>query len=222
MSRTADITEWYADQYAKAVGIAHIEGGERFKRLTKNFPVASKLDNDTPFPSTGKQRMENFLSLKLRYPLGPSGYSCLAMSATIGRKTAHFAYAYWRRGSESEPPEYICVSPTFDSRDGEYRRRFIRGPVFLDTYEKLASELTPFEEAVVAMLSGPLELKSSAYPESAAAAMTSRAPAEMPHVATPTVTRFPESSFAPFSTSTYSDSFFILSEIPLIFSQLSL
>jgi hypothetical protein len=166
--KTSDISEWYAAQYTESVGLAAIEGGARFKGFVETFPARSGHPTHV-YPSTGRQRvMSGFLSLKLRYPLGPDGYSCLAMVATVASTSAHFGYAYWRRGREAEGPEYICVSPTFDSRDGEYRRRFIRGPVFLAAYEKLASELAPFEEAVLAMAGGSLELKSVAYPEDAA------------------------------------------------------
>lgn len=166
--RTSDISEWYAAQYTTSVGLAAVEGGARFKGFIEAFPARSGHPSNV-YPTTGRQRvMSGFLSLKLRYPLGSDGYSCLAMVATFGGVSAHFGYAYWRRGREAEGPEYICVSPTFDSRDGEYRRRFIRGPVFLAAYEKLASDLAPFEEAVLAMAGGPLELKSVAYPEDTA------------------------------------------------------
>ena len=167
--KTSDISEWYAAQYTESVGLAAVEGGARFKGFIEAFPVHAPDAPNRHHPMTGRQRvMSGFLSLKLRYPLGPDGYSCLAMVATVGEVSAHFGYAYWRRGREAEGPEYICVSPTFDSRDGEYRRRFIRGPVFLAAYEKLASDLAPFEEAVLVMVGGPLELKSVAYPEDAA------------------------------------------------------
>jgi hypothetical protein len=163
-TRKSDLADWHAAQYVSSVGLAGEEGGERFKRFTKTFPV--KPQSSGAYPITGRQRMVSFLSLKLRYPLGAEGYTCLAMGATSGRESAHYAYAYWRRGHEEEDPEYICVSPTFDSRDGEYRRRFIRYPVFAETYEKLASQLAPLEEAVISMAAeGKLELKTIVYPE---------------------------------------------------------
>ena len=79
--------------------------------------------------------MSSFLRLKLQYPLGSEGYACLVMGAASGKTTAHYAYADRRRGREAEAPEYICISPTFDSRDGEYRHRFIRWEVFVREYE---------------------------------------------------------------------------------------
>src|ERR1700677_4651557 len=124
LPKRSDLSEWFEDQYRKAVGLDREEGGARFKRLIAAFPVRTSYPY-AQFPATGRQRMSNFLRLRLSYPLGAEGYSCLAMAATCGRASAHYAYAYWRRGREGSDPEYICVSPTFDSRDGEYRRRFI-------------------------------------------------------------------------------------------------
>jgi len=166
--KTSDLAEWYASQYAGAVGLSDVEGGARFKQFVEQFPLRS--DSPTAaYPMTGRQRMSNFLSLKLRYPLGAAGYTCLAMAAKVGEHAANYAYAYWRRGHERGGPEYICVSPTFDSRDGEYRRRFIRYPVFAAACDKLVKSLAPFEEATLAMVGDRrLELKSVAYPEESA------------------------------------------------------
>jgi hypothetical protein len=170
----SDLGQWYAAQYEAAVGLDGVEGGPRFKAFIAPFPAPAEGSN--PYPMSGRLRMSNFLSLKLRYPLGPAGYVCLAMSARAGEHQAHYAYAYWRRGQEAADPEYICVSPTFDSRDGEYRRRFIRYPVFAAACEKLASSLAPFEEAVIGLAAeARLELKARGYPEDAAETVAEQA-----------------------------------------------
>ena len=172
--RTSDISEWYGKQYSEAVGLDKVEGGSRFKRFVRQFPQSSHESN--PFPITGRARMSNFLKLKLRYPLGNLGYACLVMSARTGSGRANYAYAYWRRGHEREDPEYICVSPTFDSRDGEYRQRFVRYPAFAGNFDSIAGKLSPFEDAVLAMTgSGALRLDARAYPEEAAEGVTNTA-----------------------------------------------
>jgi hypothetical protein len=113
--------------------------------------------------------MSNFLKLRLRYPLSSAGYSCLVLSAEAGGAAAHYAYVHWRRGQETGGPEYICISPTFDSRDGEYRRRFIRYPVFAVACERLTAKLEPFEAAVLQLTAaGRLALKATIYPENQA------------------------------------------------------
>jgi hypothetical protein len=161
---TGDLADWYAAQYVAAVGLADAEGGALFRRFVGRLPV--RAAGAHPLPMTGLVRMSSFLGLRLRYPLGPAGYTCLAMSATAGGASAHYAYAYWRRGEEAELPEYLCVSPTFDSRDGEYRRRFIRYPAFAGAYERLAAALAPVEEAVLRLMSSlGLRLDAAAYPE---------------------------------------------------------
>ncbi len=166
-SKKSDLPQWYAAQYEAAVGLAGLEGGARFNRLVATFPAES-THKGMPFPMVGKQRMSNFLSLKMRYPLGPAGYSCFAMTATVGAVTTNYAYAYWRRGASADAPEYICVAPTFESRDGEYRGRFIRYPVFMAAFEEQASSFAPFEEAVLGMMAGgSLRLSAGAYPPSA-------------------------------------------------------
>jgi hypothetical protein len=166
-TRADDLSEWYGAQYRASVDLAAAEGGVRFKQFVSDFP-APYLGQ---YPITGRSRMNSFLQLKLRYPFEPDGYSCLAMSATIEGARAHYAYAYWSRGQEVGVPDYVCISPTYESRDGEYRRRFISGPAFFAACAASAGRLAPFEAAVLEMTLGAgLELAAEAYPGAAAGA----------------------------------------------------
>lgn len=162
--KTDDIAEWFLAQYVAGVGLSGAEGGTAFNKFIESLPAASELTGDRMLSN---RIQKSFLELKLRYPIGSGGYSCLGMVAKLDGVSTHFGYAYWRRGRENEGPEYICVSPTFESRDGEYRRRFIRGPAFLEGCDKFAAELAPYEEAVLAMVAGPLELAVAVYPGAA-------------------------------------------------------
>jgi hypothetical protein len=172
--RTNDIGEWYAAQYLSSVGLDAVEGGAKFKRFAATLPVV--VGPEGPILTGGRSRMGNFLSLKLRYPLSAQGYSCLVLTAQTGTTEAHYAYVYWRRGAKERSPEYICISPTFDSRDGEYRRRFIRYPIFGETYSRKAQELAPFEESILSLIAqGTLTVKATVYPEDAAAEVSERA-----------------------------------------------
>ena len=142
--RDTEFHNWYAAQYAKSINLAEVEGSSRFMRFVGGVPFADPhIDTNL----SGRARvMEQFLTMKLRFPIGPEGYTCMVMSA--GTPRTNYAYAYWRQGADlSEPPEYIAISPTFDSRDGEYRRRFIKGNTFLETCDEYAEQLAPFEEA---------------------------------------------------------------------------
>ncbi len=168
-----ELTEWFAWQYARAVGLGAAEGGARFRQLAKDFPAPSD-DSSLPQPLSGLIRMSAFLQLRLQHPLGPAGYSSLVMSAGAGPKgRTHYAYAYWRRGRERDPPEYVCVSPTFDSRDGEYRGRFVRYPAWAAAYEAAATALAPLEAGALGLCAkGQLQLEARAYPADAAEALT--------------------------------------------------
>ena len=158
-----DLRDWLMAQYVSAVHISEAEGGAQFNSLIAEFPTDCEMV--TKIPMTGLARIYNFTTLKFRYPLGPDGYTCTALVAVLGGLSTHFAYAYWRRGGQlAGTPEYICISPTFDSRDGEYRPRFICGPAFVAACERFADELAPFEAAILG-LGGDLELKATTYPE---------------------------------------------------------
>jgi hypothetical protein len=50
-------------------------------------------------------------------------------------------------------PEFISISPTFDSRDGEYRKRFIKYETFLAAYDIYGEKLSMFEDAVWKLIS---------------------------------------------------------------------
>jgi hypothetical protein len=146
----------------------------QYRRMLKNYPQANAMGHPE-YPMTGRIRMRSFLELKLHCPLGAEGYACMAMTATVDGATAHYAYAYWRNGASAEP-EYICVSPTYDSRDGEYRRRFTQWREFATKYEEKSATLAPFEEAVNrAVAEGTLQLDARVYPETAAAKIVEEA-----------------------------------------------
>ena len=101
--------------------------------------------------------MESFLYLKLKYSLNSEGYTCGVLWAAIGGKRtteSHYAYVYWKKEKDLAPsgeptmPEFISISPTFDSRDGEYRKRFIKYETFLAAYDIYGEELSLFEDAI--------------------------------------------------------------------------
>jgi hypothetical protein len=176
MSKKSDLPAWFLDQYRESVGLSRVESGAAFKRFAEPFPAPPDGMPNGPYPSTPTVRANAFLGFKFRYPIGRDGYTCLALEASLGDSRTHYAYAYWRREREDELPEYICVSPTFDSRDGEYRRRFIRYPAFAAAYEKLAELFAPFEEHIVALVAqSGLRLRAVAYPADRSATALDRA-----------------------------------------------
>lgn len=119
------------------------------------------------FPHSGAVRVQSFHIIKFGYPMRRAGYSAAVFSARVPipeapqQHEAYYAYAYWPHKDDrgSEMPEYICLSSTFDSRDGEYRHRFIWYRQFLEGYEKLVSLMAPLERMLMeAIGDGELEL----------------------------------------------------------------
>lgn len=168
MKKQSDLAQWFGHQYVTSVGIANQEGSTKYKHFVDNFPVRSESDA-FPYPLTGMRRnMNNFLIMRMKYPLGPNGYTCLALRAGSGSAGILFAFAYWRRGEElhkNKAPEYICISPTFESQDGEYRSRFIHYSTFSGTYEKYASDLAAYEGATLGMIeAGSLDIEHHVFP----------------------------------------------------------
>lgn len=176
-SRKSDLAVWYLDQYRAGVALDKVEGGGAFRRFAETLPASPDGMSSGPYPCTPTLRADAFMRFKLRYALGQEGYTCLALEASLGgAPPVHYAYVYWRRGHEAEPPEYICVSPTFESRDGEYRSRFIRYSAFADACELLAESLAPFEESVVALVTNHgLALRARAYPAEESPTVLNRA-----------------------------------------------
>ena len=132
----SDLSDWYASQYTAAVGLADVGGSAEFQQFLARNPEPTSQGF---IAMSGRFHMEEFLQLRLRFPISPQGYACLAMEAG----GVHYAYAYWRRGAAE--PEYVCAAATLDSRDGEYRSRFIGYAAFAAAAEKYADELEPYE-----------------------------------------------------------------------------
>lgn len=155
----AEYVEWIASQHLASINITDVEGGIRFKRFMDKF---SK--NDYSLQVSGKRRvMISFQRMKFQYPVVNDIYSCMVMTAVLDDITIHYAYAYWQKGHETGDPDYICLSATYDSRDGEFRNRFMpySAVVSMNT-DFLDTEVPIIENIVMDMIStGVLELKSS-------------------------------------------------------------
>jgi hypothetical protein len=165
----SDLYEWYAAQYKRAVGLEGIDAGAALTALVAAFPVAAHGSAEVPL--SGRTRvMGKFLKLKTTYPLGSDGYHCLAMAATDGDFHTNYGYAYWRRGHPIEGwPEYVCISYTLDSRDGEYRNHLVSGQAFAALCESLVEKMAPVEDAITRLVAeSALVLESTVYPRTGA------------------------------------------------------
>jgi len=104
----------------------------------------------------------------MRFALAHDGYSCRAYHARLRIKGAPdnfvcYAFAFWP-AQRDRPVDYICVAPTFDSRDGEFRRRFVPAAAFVKGCELYAESLRAAEDLIGALLTdGRLELRAADF-----------------------------------------------------------
>ena len=147
--------QWVYEVYRDQPRLPETEGSRKYH----TFIESSSLET---FPLSGARRVQSFHIIKFGYPMRRAGYITAAFTArvfaqgsTSRQHEAYFAYAYWPRssGREAAPPEYICLSPTFESRDGEYRHRFLWFKQFLEGYAEASSILAPIEEALLEAIS---------------------------------------------------------------------
>ena len=152
------ISNWFRNQYKNTVNFDDEHFSEKFREFitNSNFP---KKTIEKGLPLTGVKRIESFLYLKAKYSFDPDGYICGVLWAEIGgtksNTQSHFAYVYWPKTENftDYEPEYISISPTFDSRDGEYRKRFICYETFSTAYDLFSEHLSQFEESIAKMIS---------------------------------------------------------------------
>ena len=160
------IFDWYHSQYIESVDLFNSNFSTNFLSFIEDFPVKYEQGGESlQYPITGRIRMGSFLFLKFKYPLAIDGYTCCVINAEIHKANSHFAYLYWRKGTEDLDPEYVCLGPTYESRDGEYRKRFIKWEIFNIAFNYHTKDLHEFEEAVSTMLAdSTLELNMTFYP----------------------------------------------------------
>lgn len=146
--------------YFANLRLSEQEGGRRYKGFLKTLQ-----ENELRvLPMSGVMRANAFDVLRYGYPLAPTGYTAAVFTAVTPDSSSHYAFAYWRR-PDDQLPEYISVSPTFDSRDGEYRGRFILYSAFEEGYQKLQGVLSEMEGLALELVQeGKLRLEAAVYP----------------------------------------------------------
>jgi len=143
---------WVYEAYRDQLRLSDLEGSQRYR----NFIESANINT---FPLSGARRVQSFHIVKFGYPMRRAGYVTAAFVVRVfapgstALQQAYYAYAYWprqaRMASVAEEPEYICLSPTFESRDGEYRHNFLWFKHFLEGYEAHTSLLGRLEECVL-------------------------------------------------------------------------
>lgn len=152
----SNFVEWVYETYRDQLHLGDLEGSRKYRAFLDSMDIST-------FPLSGATRVQSFHIIKFGYPMRRAGYVTAAFAvrvfapgSTTRQHEAYYAYAYWPRqaGAKrvSEEPEYICLSPTFESRDGEYRHRFIWFKQFWEGYEANASLLSKVEERLLELI----------------------------------------------------------------------
>ncbi len=163
-----DFARWVYQTYEDQLQLGSAEGGRAYHEFMNSMDFST-------FPLSGATRVQNFHIMKYGYPMRRAGYMTAVFvvrafdgDARTGLQETYYAYAYWpqvKGEAVSGDPEYVCVSPTFESRDGEYRHRFVWYPQFAEGYNNLANELSPLEECLLdAIRDDDIGLDVYAYP----------------------------------------------------------
>ena len=154
-NKLAKFVTWLFDTYKNQLCLA-VEGSQKYRDFISSTEMRT-------YRISGMARIQSFQVIKFGYPMRRAGYAAAVFSARVSQTDeTYYAYAYWPSGAAE--PEYICLSPTFDSRDGEYRHRFLWYPQFAEGYETLAELLSPVESAVLGTLgSGELILDATIF-----------------------------------------------------------
>ncbi len=155
---------WLFETYYDQLKLPELEGSRQFREFINSLDIRN-------IQLSGVSRIQAFQIIKLGYPLRRAGY---AVSTSVVRVRnpespdrpleTYYAYAYWPYHSKT--PEYICVSPTYTSCDGEYRNRFIWFEQFLAGYETNSELLSPIEARLLEAIGrGEIELDTHFFPE---------------------------------------------------------
>lgn len=152
MASPKSFVEWVFETYRDQLRLGGLEGSRAYRKFLETLSIRT-------FPLSGAVRVQSFHIVKFGYPMMRAGYVTAAFTVRVAESTtrqheAYYAYAYWPRQAGGAPPpaepEYICLSPTFESRDGEYRHRFLWYKQFREGYEANAARLARLEEALLA------------------------------------------------------------------------
>src|SRR5437016_1289517 len=114
MSEWKEFDEWFTKQLIAPLALSKLEGSPVYRRFLQSL-------QDAPDWVSGTSRMKAFIRLKYGFPMSSDGYTCVVMTATAGKASAIYALAF----VAEQKIAYVCVSPTFDSKDGEYRHRLV-------------------------------------------------------------------------------------------------
>lgn len=158
MSFSRTFPEWIFNTYTHDLNLSSLEGSHVYTSFINQTSIEC-------FGLSGARRIQNFHIIKFGYPLRRSGYLCATFIIHFNRQQTHYAYLYWPdRGRSCPEPEYVCLSPTFDSRDGEYRHRFLWYQHFIQGYQNNQNLLSDVEKVILDLMThNVVSIKTKVY-----------------------------------------------------------
>jgi hypothetical protein len=147
------LIEWLWQEYKTSAHLNMLEGGKGYKKFVDRL--------DPYYIAGGRLRQHFFMYLRYLWPISPASYIYYKFEMSV---VTPFTYAYVLVDHKNLP-EYICVSPTYDSRDGEYRNRLITVADFQETYSHAAEALSRIEQKLLALVAEDrLHINISRFP----------------------------------------------------------
>lgn len=137
-----DFNAWFTQLYIDSKNIDNLEGSALYRKYMGSLGTV-------PRKFSGEMRMQKFIRLRYLYPISSEGYVAAVFYVKTASITTIFAMAYIRHNGEVE---YVCLSPTYDSKDGEYRHSFISYKAFTQGYDKNAAVMSQYEEVVLGLI----------------------------------------------------------------------
>ena len=149
---------WYEKQYGEVIGLPE------FTKRTSGW--LNKAMKNFVFPFSSIWRHEILDNLK--YHITPRKVEQICTVFKIDRSKSMgkgrtvefhtsfaFLYSHWEESSSKKGKfihDYVCLGPTFQSSDGEYRSRFIPFRQFQYRMKQFEKLTTPMEEQIVKWL----------------------------------------------------------------------
>lgn len=156
MSEWKEFEEWFHEEFIGSKKLDDVSGSSYYKRFLARLSGTAKK-------YTGEMRMQYFIRLRYGFPLRKDGYITAVFSAKTKDTAAIYAMCYL--DMTSDEITYVCASPTFDSKDGEYRHHFVTYEAFEKGYNALIDPLSKIElEFLGAIASGELGIDVRLYP----------------------------------------------------------
>jgi hypothetical protein len=185
-SKKSDLVTWLYNEYKKTLELEGIESDHRYKVFINSLnPKYRNL--------FGFSRLQAYQNVRYGFPMRDAGYISATFLITMPRNRdvteVNMGFVLWQRDIEGyaiktetretvghgeneielvnlySEPEYICFSPTYESKDGEYRHNLIWYKHFQDKYAELIDIIGELEMLVLENIkNGNINIKVRFYP----------------------------------------------------------